>query len=135
VHKEPFSEDCSNADGTPKAEKDQAQWCKDAFCYVDPCTCNAPDVSIGVAGWFSGTMAAYSYSNCGSSDSWSNAAANQNKKAADNKAKKDTYCKTTCSKIKDYYKKAECCGMPTKQVPYPILYPFSHNVPYHEMYK
>jgi len=45
---------------------DSQTWCKDKFCWVDPCACNRMDISKST--WLNGY---YSYSQCGVKDSYS----------------------------------------------------------------
>jgi hypothetical protein len=49
-----------------------ASWCKDSWCYVDPCNCNDP--GVGLSDYFSSTTSGkplyYSYATCGSADGY-----------------------------------------------------------------
>jgi len=45
---------------------DSQTWCKDQFCWVDPCACNRTDMAK--SSWLNGY---YSYSQCGAKDSYS----------------------------------------------------------------
>jgi len=55
-----LAKDCPQNNGTKKA------WCDDAWCYVDPCACEASDQSISL---YFGQFV-YSYMTCGSTDKY-----------------------------------------------------------------
>mmetsp|Transcript_1524 Transcript_1524/g.2714 ORF Transcript_1524/g.2714 Transcript_1524/m.2714 type:complete len:204 (-) Transcript_1524:61-672(-) len=136
VHKEPFQASCTDlTTGETLPQDQQASWCYAPWCYVDPCTCNMDDVVVAEASYFSGVWMAYSYSNCGGADTWKEASEAEGQKSTELKAWRTAHCHMKCSTIKDYYKKAECCGAPAKMIPYPMFYKFGHNIPYHEMYR
>jgi len=133
VHEEPFQADCTDqSDGSKMAPTDKNKWCWEPFCYVDPCTCDQPDMYVGAASYFTKvTKMAYSYGNCDGVDHWSEADAA--KDMTYTKAR-PTDCHQSCSMVKDFYKKMECCGMPSKKIPYPMNYPYRNNIPYPEKY-
>jgi len=66
-HGEPGSDACNG--------NYPASWCKDAWCYVDPCSCNDP--GVGLSDYFTSTSSGkplyYSYSTCGSADGYNSA--------------------------------------------------------------
>jgi hypothetical protein len=48
-------------------------WCANSWCYVDPCNCNLetpPKLSLAGGAKFQGKSLFFSYSTCGSEDSW-----------------------------------------------------------------
>jgi len=74
-----------------KNETDRPEWCTQKWCYVDPCTCDMdvpPKQSKYLPGAvFQGIPVYYSYSTCGSVDTWTlghhkNACVNQKSKEA-----------------------------------------------------
>merc|ERR1712217_668227 len=59
-------------DGVKSVEKRNPPaetWCDTAWCYVDPCKCDAPDITESGAFKSFGVMK-YSYASCGNSDSY-----------------------------------------------------------------
>merc|ERR1712039_75482 len=68
---EPAQSVCFNASEAqdPKVPQQLLQpalsWCTDAWCYVDPCKCDAPDVAASAVFAFVHEMY-YSYATCGS---------------------------------------------------------------------
>jgi len=70
IHAEPADPDCSNPDGTPKAFADQAEWCKLPWSYVNPCTCDVPDIQEVLPSF--GQRQFYSYGVCGAKVIWNN---------------------------------------------------------------
>merc|ERR1712110_1113311 len=68
---EPGSPKCYNHNVTPKVElheNDQAGWCKDPWCYVEACVCDAADATQSY--YFPDITLQYSYSTCGSTDKY-----------------------------------------------------------------
>jgi len=68
-HLEPGAGDCFNITASPpyeKIESEQATWCNDPWCYVDPCAC---DVKATQSSYFK-SMLAYSYATCGASNNF-----------------------------------------------------------------
>eukprot|EP00747_Dinoflagellata_sp_TGD_P141524 gnl/TRDRNA2_/TRDRNA2_176137_c0_seq8.p1 gnl/TRDRNA2_/TRDRNA2_176137_c0~~gnl/TRDRNA2_/TRDRNA2_176137_c0_seq8.p1 ORF type:complete len:536 (-),score=95.38 gnl/TRDRNA2_/TRDRNA2_176137_c0_seq8:302-1909(-) len=61
-HMEPGHTDCYNVEaGKEKHADAKADWCDDAWCYVDPCNCNAPNQYK--SNYFEGSVT-YTYSAC-----------------------------------------------------------------------
>jgi len=128
VHKEPTQADCTNqATGAEMPHTDSNKWCWEPYCFVDACTCDQPDMNIGVSAYFKNAKSmAYSYANCGGVDYW---AASDASVETFSKAR-PADCHQNCSAVKDFYKNMECCGMPSKKIPYPMNYPYRNNIPY-----
>lgn len=85
-YKSPSTDKTATADfkfDTSSAEyntnHDSTDWCKDDFCWVDPCKCNAKDMAP--SSWFTGAY--YTYSKCGKADSYTAAAGCDKKKESD----------------------------------------------------
>mmetsp|Transcript_57674 Transcript_57674/g.137197 ORF Transcript_57674/g.137197 Transcript_57674/m.137197 type:complete len:481 (-) Transcript_57674:115-1557(-) len=73
---EPGAAECYDlTTGQELPASQQADWCNDPWCYVDPCTCPLGDLAR--SSYFPGTELYYSYSNCGGVDTFSDPA-NQN---------------------------------------------------------
>jgi len=72
---EPSQADCFNAseEQVPKVPQKllapTKDWCNNKWCYVDPCQCDAPDVTASSTFSSHGVMK-YSYSACGAVDSF-----------------------------------------------------------------
>jgi len=72
-HAEPANSACYNASQSqpvPQKLNPATDWCNDPWCYVDPCACDAPDVSNSQV--FVDQMK-YSYAACGAVDQWTGA--------------------------------------------------------------
>jgi len=71
MHADVAFSDCYDASTDPPTFKmdTHASWCPKPWCYVDPCSCNLPDVTISKA--FNAQLGklSYSYATCGSVDS------------------------------------------------------------------
>jgi hypothetical protein len=59
--------DLTTVPPTAKEVKDQADWCLRAWCYVDPCNCDASDATK--SDYFPGTLF-YSYATCGEKNTY-----------------------------------------------------------------
>mmetsp|Transcript_12164 Transcript_12164/g.28383 ORF Transcript_12164/g.28383 Transcript_12164/m.28383 type:complete len:476 (+) Transcript_12164:71-1498(+) len=67
---EPGSSSCYNLTTmTELPTAEQAGWCNDPWCYVDPCSCPVEDLTL--TSYFPGSGLYYSYSNCGGVDTFS----------------------------------------------------------------
>ncbi|CAE7365952.1 PKD2 [Symbiodinium natans] len=67
---EPGASACFNlTSGEELPASEQAGWCNDPWCYVDPCTCPVADLAL--TSYFPGSKLYYSYSNCGGVDTFS----------------------------------------------------------------
>lgn len=123
THLETGDSRCFNlVTGEELPEGERAAWCRDPWCFVDPCTCNLADVGGGPSGAFmnedgSETIVGYSYGNCKASSSPDYAVFGQSE------FDKKLYCdkEVTCSAVKDVYKKNECCGKPDKSIMTPVF--------------
>jgi hypothetical protein len=70
IHKEPGQAGCYNVEAMPPVElpaEKQADWCGSEWCYVDPCNCDAADVTQ--SDYFPG-MLQYSYATCGAKNTY-----------------------------------------------------------------
>jgi len=79
VHKEPGSASCFNLTASPPVElakDDQASWCYDKWCYIDPCDCDAEDPTK--SDYFPGELD-YSYKTCGDENAYTAATNATNK--------------------------------------------------------
>lgn len=92
--------DCSNKDASKRPD-----WCKQKWCYVDPCSCDMdipPKVSKYIPGaTFQGIPVYYSYDACGSVDTWTakhheKACVNQKSEAACGKLDPCTWTDGKC---------------------------------------
>merc|ERR1719335_1627893 len=79
VHKEPGSASCFNLTASPPVElakDDQASWCYDKWCYIDPCDCDADDPTK--SDYFPGELD-FSYKTCGDENAYTAATNATNK--------------------------------------------------------
>lgn len=82
-------------------------WCKEKWCYVDPCNCKLPGknqpskAGLLKGAIFQGKPAYYSYSTCGSTDKW---AATHNEKSCHNQDSEEA-----CGKLEDCSWTGEKC--------------------------
>jgi hypothetical protein len=70
IHLEPGSSSCFDLTTVPptaKAIVDQANWCNQKWCYIDPCNCDAPDPTN--SDYFPDTLH-YSYATCGDKNTY-----------------------------------------------------------------
>merc|ERR1712224_612109 len=70
IHKEPGASSCFDLTKVPPEEKataDQANWCNQKWCYIDPCNCDAPDATK--SDYFPDTLH-YSYATCGDKNTY-----------------------------------------------------------------
>lgn len=70
IHKDPGMQACYDLTKYPPVEKpksDQATWCFQAWCYVDPCNCDLGDPTK--SDFFPGVLH-YSYETCGTKNSY-----------------------------------------------------------------
>eukprot|EP00746_Dinoflagellata_sp_MGD_P068761 gnl/MRDRNA2_/MRDRNA2_28252_c0_seq1.p1 gnl/MRDRNA2_/MRDRNA2_28252_c0~~gnl/MRDRNA2_/MRDRNA2_28252_c0_seq1.p1 ORF type:complete len:1080 (+),score=176.86 gnl/MRDRNA2_/MRDRNA2_28252_c0_seq1:90-3329(+) len=67
-HLEPGHSSCFDITSDPPTEKqDQAGWCGEKWCYIDPCNCDAADATK--SDYFPGTLF-YSHSTCGDKNTY-----------------------------------------------------------------
>jgi hypothetical protein len=59
--------DLTTVPPTEKAISDQAGWCQDKWCYIDPCNCDASDATK--SDYFPGSLF-YSYATCGDKNTY-----------------------------------------------------------------
>lgn len=121
-HLEPGHADCYNLEThTELPDGERANWCDSPFCYVDGCTCAMGDVAGGPIAYSHNWEGRhppgfYSYNNCDGEltadlSNWGHSAFDH-----------DEWCtgdEISCSKVKDYYRDSQCCGMPDKMVEKP----------------
>lgn len=101
VQLELFSSSCVGSDGQPKANAEA--WCTSTWCWVDPCTCNLPDVAR--SSYFSADLY-YSYSNCGGVDTFTST----NQSMASCTAMNHTSKKECMPRMANDYPLVKCAG-------------------------
>ncbi|CAJ1398790.1 unnamed protein product [Effrenium voratum] len=75
VHLEPGSSSCSDSSGNALARNESADWCTKPWSYVNPCTCTASDIALTT---YFNLELYYSYSVCGSTDTYTTSPSNVN---------------------------------------------------------
>jgi len=70
IHQEPGASSCYDLTTTPPTQKpqsNQANWCNQKWCYIDPCNCDAVDATK--SDYFPDTLH-YSYATCGDKNTY-----------------------------------------------------------------